>query len=159
MKKILLATVFLAAVTACLKHDVLRQDASGNFRESEFYRSGNFQNSFGITFSDTSIVTVRLPNGEFRCKPIFTIQLSDAYRTKLEQEWDGNYEIRVSRPIVLTEPESFKSDNLKETFRIQSMPSVVCGTPVNFNVQLLLITPSTSVIATAQKDFSMPTNP
>ncbi len=157
MKKIVLFSFSLFLFASCMKNDVLKQDATGNFRESEFYSSGAFDNEFELAITDTVITAVQTPDGKWQCRPMFEIQLEEAFRKKLNAEWNGVYQLKVTRPTNPNNSLDFESTNYTEKFLVTSMPSVPCGDGVGFSVKLLLVTPSTSVIATSENNYTMPT--
>ncbi len=139
-----------------MKSDVLKQDATGNFRESAFYESGDFEQSFNLTIRDTVITAVQTPDGKWYCRPVFTIALEQNFRAKLQEEWNGVYQLKVIRPTNPNNSLDFESSNFSDKFEVTSMPSVLCGNSLAFTVKLLLVTPSTSVIATTEKSYVMP---
>ncbi len=159
MRKIIFIACSIVLFSSCLKQDVLKQDAVGNFRETDFFRSGDFGN-LKVSFTDTIITTIQTSGGALRCRPSFVIQLDENYRKSLSESWDGPYKLILERPLnPNNDLEVFESTNFDQKYQVTSMPAVQCGNGIAFSLTLQLITPTTSVIASAEEDYIMPTIP
>lgn len=156
MKQLGLFIVLTLSLSSCLKHDVLKQDSTGNFREAAFYTSGDFENAFQVEIFDTNIVTTN-SGGELFCRQEFSIRLANSYRQQLDEYWDGKIVIKIKEDKPFAVEQIFNGSNTSESFRVKGLSSVKCGNSVSFNVRFELITPTTSVIASTEKIESLTT--
>ncbi len=153
MKKLILFGLTAILLVACMKHDVLKQDATGNFRESEFYTSGQFQFDFDIVVSNIVITSSGNP-GQLLCRPAFDISVAENFITKLENDWNGSYKLIVTDSKPFATPFIFNTTNLHQPYSV-SLSAISCSQPNYFDVRLELISPSTTVVASVEKRFEI----
>ncbi len=138
-----------------MKHDVLKQDATGSFLETTFYTSGQFQDSLDIVIEDASFIHSS-GNGVWFCKPQFSIRLTDKYANELKNIWGGEkIKVEVFESSPLAERESYITNNFNETFRVVERSKTKCGNPNLFIVKVSAVSPNNRVVAGAQKEFAL----
>ena len=138
-----------------MKHDVLKQDATGSFLETTFYTSGQFQDSLNIVIEDASFI-YSTGNGVWFCKPQFSIRLTDKYANELKNIWCGEkIKVEVFESSPLAERESYITNNFNETFRVVERSKTKCGNPNLFIVKVSPVSPNNRVVAGAQKEFAL----
>lgn len=153
MKKLLVLSLSCLFLASCLKHDVLKQDATGNFQESEFYTSGSFKSEFAIDISNKVITTSGTPSQPL-CKPTFDISFPPSYISKIENEWNGTFKLAITDSKPLSTPIEYTSGNLRELFNV-SLSSLSCSQPHYFDVQLILLSQNQNIQATVEKTFEV----
>lgn len=156
MKKFILISFSFLLIGGCMKHDVLKQDATGNFRDSDFYQSGEFETGFTIIKDDSTYVQTAV-GGSINCKPVFSIRLPYDYANKISNSWDGILKVTVFDDRPGSADETFVTYNYAQKFNVISRPSVECGSRGFFKVKIELITPSSLVMATTTREFFIKT--
>lgn len=147
MKKFAGILLLFLTLSACLKNDILDEDLTGsNFKQSEFYTSGDFSESFNFTVKSTEM-SVITNETDTLCSPRFTVHLEKSFASKLETNWDG--EIYLGS-INLT-------DDLLQIFTIGGSP-VPCNASYSVSQPTLnLIDPKTQRVSLSfTKDITLP---
>ncbi len=151
---LLIATTFL--FSGCLKHDVLKLEATGHFTESDFYNSGDFE-KLQVEIENITVEQT-LINGTMKCRPVFTIRLKDEYAMRIEQYWEERVDIVVFEDGTTPREETFSTTDYYQSFNIDNRSNVDCGNKLYFNIRLTLPNPKTGqVVATTTKQYYIQT--
>ena len=155
---IALGTILLL-FSSCLKHDILKQDATGNFKKSEFYESGDFENLFDVIIEDLVVEQYVGGNGNQFCKPVFKVRLTEAYVQKLEQNWDFSIRLTVSENRIGDVEESIQTYNFRELLPVEKRKGIECGYDKVFRCELEIVSPNNSaiVLGFAEKEIVIQT--
>lgn len=155
MKNIITLIVTSIMLSACLKHDVLKQESEGNFQESSFYNNG-FESLFDISIQDTTFDFVQTPTG-LKCRPIFSFKLTESYAQALESNWGERIRLTILEPNSENPMEEFETWDYSELHRSTKRKVTPCGGEKFFNCRLELMTPRNQVMGRVEKTFSIQT--
>ncbi len=144
MQKILYILITGLCLSACLKKDILDDDLSGtNFKQSEFYTSGEFVNMLDMTVDSTRLDVITNGLGDTLCKTLFTGRLDEAFIQSLEENWDGEIQ------IVQVEDTDFTS-NPRRSFSLRGAPAECDAESSTAEIEILLVDPNTQRITVRQ---------
>ncbi|WP_417592275.1 hypothetical protein [Owenweeksia hongkongensis] len=144
MRKILYILIAGIGLAACLKKDILADDLSGtNFKQSEFYTSGQFVNMLDMTVSSTRLEIITNGLGDTLCKTFFTGSLEETFVQALDENWDGEIQ------IVQVEDTDFTS-NPRRSFTLRGAPAECDADSSTAEIEILLVDPNTQRITVRQ---------
>lgn len=146
-------SILLLAVTfslfGCLKNDVLDKDLeSSNFKESDFYTSGDFQNQFGFTIESVKLKTIVNPNdpSDILCEPTYTMRLIDSFLAGLNEGWSDKIILKLYQSNTTLEVDSVTYvlyPNYNQEFLFKGQAIECNATTSKLDARLVLEAPTT----------------
>jgi len=149
MRNFILLLIASFAISGCLNNDVLDKDLEDtNFKESDFYTSGNFDSQFSFTIEDVQLKTIVNPTdpSDTLCVPTYTLRLNDNFVQNLEQEWSDQVILELYKDGVPKDDDGVEfsfTSNYGQSFQFTGKAIECNATSSEVQARLFLIAPNT----------------
>lgn len=149
MRSFIFLLITSLSITACLNNGVLDKDKeNSNFKESDFYTSGDFDRQFNFTVENVDLKTIVNPNdpSDILCEPTYTLRLNDNFAARLNAEWSDQIIITLFADELTADDKGIEfvfNKNYGQSIQFSGQAIECNATTSELGARLVLMAPNT----------------